>query len=134
VQIPLSATVVAACVTDPWEPDDRAWEAARITAPITVVGPARGMLVVIRGAARNVADALGEALRGPAPAAISGATSHGYLGHWPEWDRTTPAVASRLRDLAAAAQAYTDTFVTAVAQQAYRFDPEHYPVYPDDLW
>lgn len=30
--------------------------------------------------------------------------------------------------------AFTDTFVTAVAQQAYSFAPKHYPVYPDELW
>ena len=46
----------------------------------------------------------------------------------------TPAVACRLRDLAAASQAFADAYVTAVAQQAYSFDPEHYPVYHDDLW
>jgi hypothetical protein len=133
-QLPVTPDVVAACVGDPWQPDDRAQEAARITAPVTVVGPARGMLVLIRGAATNVADALGEAVRGPLSSTRSSKGSPEYLGRWPEWNRLTPDVASRLRDLAAAAEAWADTYVKAVAQQAYSFDPEHYPVYPDELW
>jgi hypothetical protein len=134
-QLPLSGGAVTACVADPWkEHDDRAWEAAAITAPVTVVGPARAMLVLIRGAARNVGDALGEALRGPTSDAGGDETSEDHLRHWPEFGRMTPAVASRLRDLAAAAQALTDTYVAAVAQHGYSFDPEHYPIYPDELW
>jgi hypothetical protein len=133
-QLPLSAAVVAAAVGGPWRPDEAALEVARLTAPVTVVGPARAMLVLVRGAARNVADALGEALHGPKPLDISDATAPGALTHWPELHRLTPAVAVRLRDLAAAASAFTDTYVAAVAQQGYIFDPEHYPVYPDVLW
>jgi hypothetical protein len=133
-QLPLSAAVVAAAVGDPWRPDDAALEVARITAPVTVVAPARAMLVLVRGAARNVADALGEALRGPRPPDSSDRNSAAYLTHWPELHDLGPAVAARLRDLAAAAAAFTDTYVTAVAQQGYMFDPEHYPVHPDELW
>jgi hypothetical protein len=115
-QLRLSAAVVAACVGDPWRQlDARCWEAARVTAPVTVVGPARAMLVLIRGAARNVADALGEVMRGPAPAHVAGATSHGYLVHWPEWGRLTPAVASRLCDIATAAQAFGHLYVRGLA-------------------
>jgi hypothetical protein len=133
-QLPLTAAVVAACVRDPWLPDDRALEAARITASLTVVAPARSMLVLIRGAARNVADALGEALRGPTSAGSSETASTDCLRHWPEFGRMTPAVAQRLVDMAAAAQAFADTYAKAVALHAYTFDPEHYPIYPDDLW
>jgi hypothetical protein len=133
-QVPLADPVVAACVEDPWQPDDAALEVARLTAPVTVVGPARAMLVLVRGAARNVADAFGEALRGPKPVGKSDATAGGDLTRWPELHSLTPAVAARLRDLAAAASAFTDTYVAAVAQQGYVFDPEHYPVYPDVLW
>jgi hypothetical protein len=133
-QLPLTAAVVAGAVGDPWQPDDVALEVARITAPVTVVGPARAMLVLIRGAARNVADALVEALHGPKPVGKSDATTAGDLTHWPELHSLTPAVEARLRDLAAAASAFTGTYVAAVAQQGYIFDPEHYPVYPDVLW
>jgi hypothetical protein len=132
-QLPLSAAVVAAAIGDPWRPDDAALEVARITAPVTVVGPARTMLVLVRGAARNVADALGEALRGPKPLDRSDPTSDAYLTHWPEFHSPGPAVAARLRDLAAAAGAFTDTYAAAVAQQGYVFDPEHYEAFSDEL-
>jgi hypothetical protein len=132
-QIPLDATVVAACVASPWdEPNELALEVARITAPVTVVGPARGMLVLIRGATRNITDALGEALRGPRSNAPSHAVS--YAAHWPEATRLTPAVATRLGDLAAASAAFTRTYIDAVAQQSYSFDPEYDPVDSDELW
>jgi hypothetical protein len=133
-QLPLDAPAVAACVASPWDqPNDLALEIARITGPVTVIGPARGMLVLIRGAARNVADALGEALRGPQPSAL-GHERHGYAAHWPESIRVGPAVVNRLRDVAAAAEAFTNTYVAAVAQQSYSFDPEYDPIYSDDLW
>jgi hypothetical protein len=131
-QLPLSSAVAAASIASPWEEhDELAWELARITAPVTVVGPARAMLVLVRGSARNVADALSEALRGPR-SDTRAALSPALL--WPEWTRTTAAVASRLRDMAAAAEAFTDTYVAAVLQQSYCFDPDHYPVLPDELW
>jgi hypothetical protein len=108
------------------------WKLARITAPVPVVGPARAMLVVVRGSARDVADALSEALRGPRSETRAAAGSPALP--WPEWTRTTPAVASWLRDMAAAAEAFTDTYVSAVLQQSYSFDPDHDPVLPDELW
>ena len=133
-QLPVGSPVVAACIASPWNrPSDLALELARITAPVTVIGPARGMLVLIRGAARNVTMALAEALAGPEPG-VQERPAGSYAAHWPEWHRVTAAVANGLRDLAAAAQAFTDTYVTAVAQQAYSFDPEHYPVDSDELW
>jgi hypothetical protein len=132
-QLPLRPAVVAASIASPWEAHDGlAWELARITAPVTVVGPARAMLVLVRGSARNVADALGEALRGPRSDTRAAPVRPALL--WPEWTRTTPAVASRLRDMAAAAEAFTDTYVSAVLQQSYSFDPDHDPVLPDELW
>lgn len=133
-QIPLKEAVVAACVASPWdEPNDLCRDLARITAPVTVVGPARGMLVLIRGATRNVADALAEALHGPR----STSPEHkpvSYAAYWPEWLRVTPAVASRLRDVSAAAAAFTGTYIEAVAQQSYSFDPEYDPIDSDELW
>jgi len=132
-QLPVSSAVAAASIASPWEAhDELVWELARITAPVTVVGPARAMLVLVRGSARNVADALGEALRGPRADTRAAPVRPALL--WPEWTRTTPAVASRLRDMAAAAEAFTDTYVAAVLQQSYSFDPDHYPVLPDELW
>jgi hypothetical protein len=121
-------------VASPWDdPSELALELARITAPVTVVGPAQGMLVLIRGAARNVADALGEALRlsqqdVAKPQVGTAATQ------WPERHRITAAVANRLDDLAAAAQALTSVYVDAVWLQAYIFDPEYYPPWTDELW
>ncbi len=132
-QLPLSPAVAAASIASPWEQhDELAWGLARITAPITVVGPARAILVLVRGSARNVADALAEALRGPNSETRAAARSPAL--HWPEWTRTTTAVASRLRDMAAAAEAFTHTYVSAVLQQSYSFDPDHDPVLPDELW
>ncbi|MEA2364358.1 MAG: hypothetical protein QOD71_3503 [Thermoleophilaceae bacterium] len=132
-QLPLSSAVAAAAIASPWQDhDELVWELARITARVTVLGPARAMLVLMRGSARNVADALGEALRGPRSDTRAAPVRPALL--WPEWTRTTPAVASRLRDMAAAAQAFTDTYVSAVLQQSYSFDPDHDPVLPDELW
>jgi hypothetical protein len=132
-QLPVSSAVAAASIASPWEAHDEiVWELARITAPVTVVGPARAMLVLVRGSARNVADALGEALRGPRSDTRAAPVGPALL--WPEWTRTTPAVASRLRDMAATAEAFTDIYVSAVLQQSYSFDPDHDPVLPDELW
>jgi hypothetical protein len=135
-QLPINAEAVQAIIAGPWQDaDDSTLEVARITAPVTVIGPARAMLVLVRGAARNVADALGEALRGPAPTPVSSETgSPDYTTRWPELQGLTPAVAVRLGDLAAAARAFAEIYVAAVRQQGYMFDSEHYPVYPDELW
>ena len=133
-QVPISGPVAAACVASPWDdPSELALELARITAPVTVVGPAQGMLVLIRGAARNVADALGEALRlsqqdVAEPQVGTAATQ------WPERHRITAAVANRLYDLAAAAQALASVYVDAVWLQSYIFDSEYYPPWTDELW
>jgi hypothetical protein len=124
----------AEVVGDPWqESSDLAWGAARITSAVVVVGPARAMLVLIRGAARNVADGLGEALHGPDGVASPDRRSAGYLVHSPELGRLTPAVATRLRDLAEAARAFTETYVAAVAVHRYSFDPAHYEAFSDEL-
>jgi hypothetical protein len=134
-QLPVGDQAVAGGIASPWEAagEDAAGPAAQVDGPIVVVGPARAMLVLVRGAARNVADALGEALRGPQEEADERAQLS-YAVRWPEWHRLTPPVAERLRALAAAAEAFTNTYVDAVVQQSYSFDPEHYPTYPDELW
>jgi hypothetical protein len=42
-QLLISASVVSAVVSDPWQDvSELAWAAARITAPVTVVGPRAG--------------------------------------------------------------------------------------------
>lgn len=133
-QVPVSGPVAGACVASPWDdPSELALELARITAPVTVVGPAQGMLVLIRGAARNVADALGEALRlsqqDVAKYQVGTAATQ-----WPERHRITAAVANRLYDLAAAAEGFASVYVDAVWLQSYIFDPAYYPPWTDELW
>jgi hypothetical protein len=98
-----------------------------------VVGPAQGMLVLIRGAARNVAEALAEALGGP-QAGGDGRFRQSDGLHWPELSRTTPLVAARLRAMAEAAEAFAGSYVDAVVQQSYCFDPDYYAVVGDELW
>jgi hypothetical protein len=134
-QLPVGDQAVAAAIASPWaaDGDDPARAPAEAEGPVVVVGPARAMLVLVRGAARNVADALGEALRGPEPEGDERAQLS-YALRWPEWHRLTAPVAERLRAMAAAAEAFTSTYVDAVVQQSYSFDPEHYPTYPDELW
>jgi hypothetical protein len=134
-QIPVRPVVATACVASPWSEarGELSLELAGITARVTVVGPARGMLVLIRGAAQNVADALGEALRLSERHVPSRAEVIAAL-RWPELHLLTADVASRLADLAAAARAFADDYIDAVRQQAYSFDPEHYPPYADELW
>ena len=132
-QLPVSAAT-AATVGDPWS------EAAGQAAPedhgpgdpIAVAGPAALMTVLLGGAMRRAAEALAEALRGRAL----------DVDHWTEsgrgWaagevPRLTPAIAERLRTLAAAVHALTDTYLHALALQAYSFDPEYVPLYADEL-
>ena len=69
-QVPIGREAVAAAVASPWAetPDDIAPQTENVERPpVAIVGPAALMTVLIRGATRNVADALGEALRGPQP-------------------------------------------------------------------
>jgi hypothetical protein len=134
-QLPVRDQAVAAGIASPWEAesDDPGRAPTEAECPVRVVGPARAMLLLVRGTARNVADALGEALRGPEEDGDERAQLS-YALHWPEWHRLTPPVADRLRAMAAAADAFTNTYVDAVVHQSYSFDPEHYPTYPDELW
>jgi hypothetical protein len=134
-QVPISREAVAAAVASPWRKpvDDITPAAARVEGPpIAVVGPAALMTVLIRGATRNVADALGEALRGPDLDVDAHTDS---AGGWrgAELPRVTPAIAEKLRRLAAAARAFTDTYLDLVALQAYSFDPVYQPVAADEL-
>jgi hypothetical protein len=133
-QLPLSAAAVAATVAGPWAEaaDEAPPEDERPDGPIAVAGPAALMTILIGGAMRHAAEALGEAVRG-------GALD---VDHWNEsgrgWGvgdvpRVTSAVAERLRALAAAVHALTDTYLHALAHQAYSFDPEYDPVYADEL-
>ena len=45
----------------------------------------------------------------------------------------TPAIAEKLRATAAAAQAFTGTYLDVLALQGYSFDPEYQPVDADEL-
>jgi hypothetical protein len=134
-QVPISREAVAAAVASPWrKPVDCITPAVeRVEGPpIAVVGPAALMTVLIRGATRNVADALGEALRGPSLDVDEHTASRsGWRGA--ELPRVTPATAEKLRATAAAAQAFTATYLEVLAVQGYSFDPESQPVYADEL-
>src|SRR5215207_850678 len=100
--------------------------------PIAVAGPAALMTMLIGGATRHAAEALGEALRGPA-LDVDHYTESGRGWRAGEFPRVTPAIAARLRALAAAVHAFTDTYLHVLAHQAYSFDPEYDPVYADEL-
>jgi len=134
-QLPVSDAAVAAGTASPWqerrEPPDE--ELDPIEEPVAVVGPTQGMLVLIGGAARNVAGALAEALDGPKPE-VHGRVERSRVRRCAARDRITAPVATRLRALAAAAEAFTETYVDAVVQQSYSFDPDYYPVLGDELW
>jgi hypothetical protein len=80
-----------------------------------------------------MADALGEALR-ISQQRVAKSQVGTPATRWSERNLLSAAVANRLRDLAAPAQAFTSDYVDAVRQQAYSFDPEHYPLYTDELW
>jgi hypothetical protein len=132
-QVPVSPPVARAGVTSPWdEPGELVLEFADLTERVTVVGPARGMLVLIHGAATSVADALAAALRPPG----RDVREHpgGLFMRLPDSGRLSATVARKLVDLAAAAQAFTEIYTDAVRLQGYSFDPEHYPISSDELW
>jgi hypothetical protein len=133
-QLPTSAAATAAVVAGPWaEPTDPgSSKDERPAEPLAVAGPAALMTIVIGGAMRHAAEALREALRNPGL----------DVDHWTESERAwgagevprlTPAVAEKLRALAAAVHALTDTYLHALAHQAYSFDPEYDPVHADEL-
>ncbi|MGH2949609.1 MAG: hypothetical protein ACRDPC_25690 [Solirubrobacteraceae bacterium] len=133
-QVPISGDAAAAAVAGPWADtaDQASPEHERPGEPIPVAGPAALMTVLIGGAMRHAGETLGEALRGPAL----------DVDHWTEssrgWaagdvPRITPAIAEKLRALAAAVHALTDTHLHVLAHQAYSFDPEYDPVYADEL-
>jgi hypothetical protein len=133
-QLSVSSEAAAAAVASPWgKPvDDVAPALERVEGPVAVVGPAALMTVLIRGATRNVAAALGEALRGPALDVDEHTDSvSGWRG--PEYPRVTPAIAAKLRTMAAAAQAFTYTYLHVLALQGYSFDPEYQPIHADEL-
>jgi hypothetical protein len=133
-QLPVSGEAAAAAVASPWgEPaDDVAPALERIAGSVAVVGPAALMTVLIRGGTRNVADALAEALRGPSLDVDEHTGSpSGWRGA--ELPRVTPAIAEKLRATAAAAQAFTDTYLDLLAVQGYSFDPGYQPVDADEL-
>jgi hypothetical protein len=129
----LSVSSEAAAVASPWaEPADDVAPVERIEGSVVVVGPAALMTVLIRAATRNVADALGKALRGPdVDVDEHTGSSSGWRGA--ELPRVTPAVAEKLRAIAAAAQAFTDTYLDVLAVQGYSFDAEYQPVDRDEL-
>lgn len=132
-QLPIDDAALAAGVASPWQAkDEDPEEPDTIGPPIGVVGPAQGMVVLIRGATRNVTAALAEALAAPEPDASRADQSR--VGRWGDRRRITAPVAARLRALAGAAEAFTNTYVNVVAQQSYSFDPDYYPVVGDELW
>jgi len=133
-QLPITAEAAAAAVAGPWgkPAGDAAPALDRVEGPVAVVGPAALMTVLIAGATRHVADALGEALRGPGLDVDEHTDSSGGWRR-AELPRVTPASAETLRATAAAAQAFTDTYLDVLAHQAYSFDPEYQPVHADEL-
>ena len=133
-QLPITGESAAAAVANPWDKPthDDAPALERIEGPVAVVGPAALMTVLIRGATRNVADALGEALRGPSLDVDEHTDSaSGWRGD--ELPRVELAIAEKLRAIAAAGQAFTDTYLDVLALQGYSFDPEYQAVSADEL-
>ena len=133
-QLPISGEAAAAAVASPWSElaDDATPALERVDRPVVVVGPAALMTELIRGSTRNVADALGEALRGPRlDVDEHTGSSSGWRGA--ELPRVSPAITEKLRATAAAAQAFTGTYLDVVALQGYSFDSEYQPVHADEL-
>jgi hypothetical protein len=133
-QVPISSEAAAATVARPWgEPgDDASAEIERTEDPVAVAGPAALITMLISGATRHAAEALGEAPRGPA-LDVDHYTDSGRGWRAGDFPRVAPATAARLRVLAAAACAFTDTYLHVLAHQAYSFDPKYEPVYADEL-
>ena len=125
-QLPISREAAAAAVANPWDtPSDDATPGP--DGPVVIVGPAALMTVLLRGATRHVADALAEALSHPALDVDEYTDSS---GGWREGElpRVEPVIAERLRATAAAAKAFTDSYLDVLAHQGYRFDPGPQPV------
>jgi hypothetical protein len=132
-QLPIGRDAVAAGVASPWRAEGESpYEELDTVGPsIAVVGPAQGMWVLIDGAARNVASALAEAMGTPTAPTLA---RQSRVRLRPVHTRITRPIAARLRALAAAAEAFTDTYINVVVQQSYRFDPDYDPVSSDELW
>jgi hypothetical protein len=109
-QLPVSGKAAAAVVAGPWaEASDHASpEHERPEEPIAVAGPAALMTILIGGATRHAAEALGEALRGPG-LDVDEHTDSSSGWRAADLPRISPASAERLRAMAAAAEAFTDT-------------------------
>jgi hypothetical protein len=133
-QLPISAAATAAAVVGPWgeAPDQLTPKDERPVELTAVAGPAALMTILIVSAMRHAAEALGEAVRGPGLDVDQWTeSSRGWAAG--EVPRITPAIAEKLRALAAGVHAFTDTYLHVLAHQAYSFDPEYDPVYADEL-
>jgi len=133
-QLPISAAATAVAIAGPWgeAAGQSSPEHERRAEPTAVAGPAALMTILIGGAMRHAAEALGEALSGPA-FDVDEYTESGRGWAAGDLPRVTSATADKLRVLAAAVHAFTDTYLHALAHQAYSFDPEYDPVYADEL-
>jgi hypothetical protein len=133
-QVPISSAAAAAMAAGPWGEagDDARPDGEHPGELIAVAGPAALMTLLISGATRLAAEALGDALRGPA-LDVDHYTESGRGWRAGELPRVTPAIAERLRALAAAVHAFTDAYLHVLVHQAYSFDPEYDPVYADEL-
>jgi hypothetical protein len=110
-QLPVSSEAAASVVTRPWHPPAAdAAEVHGVREPVVVVGPAALMTVLIRGATRHAAEALSEELRRPS-LDVDHYTERGSGWRARELPRVTPATAEKLRAMAEAARAFTDTYL-----------------------
>jgi hypothetical protein len=131
-QLPISAAAAAAAVASPWDNEvDDAPETDRAEGPVAVAGPAALMTVLIRGATRHAAEALADALRGPA-LDVDHHTDSGSGWRAPDLPRVTPTISGKLRATAEAAHAFSDTYLHVLAHQTYSFDPEYDPTHADE--
>jgi hypothetical protein len=122
-QLPISGE--AAAVADPWDtPPDDAPPGLTREGAVAIVGPAALMTVLMRGATRRVADVLAEALGHPGLDVDEHTDSSGgwRAGELP---RVEPAVAERLRAIAAAAKAFADGYLNVLSHQSYCLNPAH---------